>query len=158
MSGGRGMDGKQNPPRYWEKIVQTAHDLGEVAKLIALVLAIITFAGFYRPDWRRKWEIFSGPQYWYRIGTINHNGIFSPVAYSSSLWAGRVPERNVAKLPGTIILTDNDELHPGRMTAGGLVGANQGKGACLYVHQVKARRELPKPTRYVWARATKITC
>jgi hypothetical protein len=151
----------KSPPSWRNLIVAGAHDAGEVAKLIALILAIVAFLGFYLPGWRRNWELVTAPQYWYRIGTIDPDGVFRNYAYDSGRWASRgTPERNIARLPGTIMLTLNDELHPGRESPGqdGMIGANYGEGACLYVHEVRARRELPKPVRFIWARATKVTC
>lgn len=151
---------RAGPPRWWKGGVAAAHDLGEWAKLVALLLAVAGLLGVLLPDTKRWWEINLYPESWYYIGQVR-GGTFRPFAYQHPLWNdGPVAATALAGLPGSVVVTMNDELHIGRSRAGrdGAVRTVSKGGVCLYVRHVERRASPDGAASYVWVGTAKVTC
>lgn len=145
---------------HWKTSVQFAKDVGEWAKLIALILAIVGLIGIYFPTIQRRWEILVKPKAWYYIGFVDSNR-FYPLAYQHPAWNdGPASEEVLSEIPGQVIVTFNDELHIGRDRAGsgGKVQSVLGKNACLYVSATEKKLQPGAPRKFVWAEAVKVSC
>lgn len=146
--------------QYWDGGVTFAHDVGEWAKLGALLLAIAGLVGVLVPDAKRWWEIHLGSEAWYYIGVVK-NGRFEPFSYQHPFWnSGPVPAAVLDKLPGRVIVTLKGDVHIGRAKAGadGEVQSIVPDGACLNVRELARRSEPAKPEQYIWAGAVKVSC
>jgi hypothetical protein len=154
----------------WERGVAIARDLGEYAKLIALVLAISGLIGIYFPGVRRAWEQWVAPTSWYWIGTVRRNGQFIPQAYEHPLW-NNWQRRPVARgdllgVDGQIMITGKgsqttDEIHIGRAEPTGRSAVRFVHDAriCLEITEVDMSRGNPRTGEtFVWAQARKVSC
>lgn len=63
-------------------------------------------------------------------------------------------------MPGSVIVTMNDELHIGRATAGaeGAVRSVAKDGVCLHVTHIDQRRSPDGQAAHVWAGAVRVGC
>lgn len=144
----------------WKAGVAFAHDLGEWAKLVTLILAIAGLAGFLFPSVKRWWEIHLNPEAWYYIGQVK-GGTFRQFAYQHPLWNdGPVAASALAQVPDSVIVTMNDELHIGRAVAGasGAVRSVSKDGVCLYIRHIEQRPSPDGKVQYVWAGAVRVSC
>jgi hypothetical protein len=145
---------------FWNGGVTFAHDVGEWAKLVTLVLAIAGLLGFLFPGVKRCWEIHTGPESWYYIGRVER-GTFHQFAYQHPLWNdGPVVASALSGVPGSVIVTMNEELHIGRAVAGGsgAVRSVSKGGVCLYVRHIEQHPSPDGKLLYVWAGAVRVSC
>lgn len=56
--------------RTWNDFIGLIKDFGEIAKFVALLLAIAGFIGLYFPTARTQFEMLTGPSAWYYIGAV----------------------------------------------------------------------------------------
>jgi hypothetical protein len=146
--------------------VELANDLGEYAKLIALVLAILGFAAVYFPGIRRKWERTVTPSSWYWIGRIDRDGRFVANSYQHPLWnSGPMPADRLNQIIDQVLITERGkdaepDTHVGREqpTGSSTAEAVFTENVCLYVRELTFRQDPAKSVRYVWVRARKVTC
>ena len=150
----------------WGHFIGIIGDAGEIAKLIALLLAIAGLVTVYFPGLRREWEQISSPSAWYWIGTVGGSGRFRSNGYVHPLWNN--PKRpvglpEVLALGRTIVITGPgpvDSLHVGRAEAG--AGAELrfvfGDNACLAVSKIKPLASRRTRETFLWAKAQKVTC
>ncbi|WP_158912720.1 hypothetical protein [Caulobacter sp. S45] len=146
--------------RHWNNFIGLIKDFGEIAKFVALLLAIAGFVGLYFPTARTWFEMHTDPGAWYYIGAIK-GGTFGSEPFQHPAWSGgSAPEAALDQLPGTTMVTLGSGLHIGRQGAGGAqpIRTNYAGGVCLRVTELKRTHDGQKPDAYIWARAVKITC
>lgn len=145
----------------WDRTIRVVKDLGELAKFVALLLAIFGFLLVYFPGLRRSGEIIVQPASWYWIGTVK-GGVFATNGnYHSALWQnGVLRGGDLKQLKGSVIVTFGKDLHLGRATPGGrgITQASHAEGVCLYVHDGQVRRLRGAENWELWVKASKVTC
>ena len=154
----------------WERGVAIAKDLGEYAKLVALLLAIAGLLGVYLPGVRRTWEQWVTPTSWYWIGTVRRSGLFIPQAYEHPYWNNwkrrPIGGGGLPGVVGDIMITGKgelptDEIHVGRSAPSprGAVRFVLDAKVCLQITAVDMSRGNAKTGEtFVWARARKVSC
>lgn len=144
----------------WRRTVDLAADLGEIAKLVALLLAIAGLVGLYLPGVRTAFETRLNPRAWYYVGEVDR-GVFHAEAYQHPPWSGAsAPSDALGGVVGTTVVTIGGGLHIGRAAAGGdgPIRTNVAGGVCLHVLAIQRRRAARGDVAYVWLEAVRITC
>jgi len=152
---------EETVPTRWDRFIKAIKDLGEVAKFIALLLAILGFILVFFPSMRRSGEIWVQPTNWYWIGAVDKGSFVSNGNYHSSLWQ-EAPLRinELVRVNGSVMVTKTSDLHIGHAIpgAGGIAQASYPAGVCLYVHQGQLRRHRGDVPWQLWVKANVVTC
>lgn len=138
----------ENKPKSgaWRRTVQFCNDLGEFAKLGALLLVVGGFLALYFPSVRRGLEAHViGTDSYYNIGLLvgapDFAG-FRPRNLYSPIWDPRLGSLDrLMTLRRQVVFTENDNPTVGREGPGetSLVRTLAPKGTCLYVRNLYFR-------------------
>ncbi len=134
---------REEPAGRWRRFMVAISDAGELAKLLALLLAVVGFLAIYFPGIRQAYERKTMPTAWYNVllmsgpWTAPHPYMGArPRGFESPAWADGLNADVLYALPGQMIYSS--DIAVGRQGPSPRHGVTYiyDKNVCLYVRNL----------------------